>query len=117
MDVAKKLAQATNQTVTAKSNDFETSVMSIKDIPDIQRRKSEQLTDIIERVAKLQQNQVLCIKVERTKKGKLNRQFPIKVSNQLGETYTVVSRMGVEKNHQLPEELYVYVYKTPKAAA
>jgi hypothetical protein len=92
---------------------METSVMSITQIPEIQRKKSEQLNEIIEKVAKLKSTQVLVLKVKRTKKNALNRQFPIKVGTQLGETYTVVSRMGVEQYKQDVNELYVYIYKTP----
>lgn len=98
-----------------------TMVMSVNDIPEIQRRKSEALTDIIEKVSNLKQSQVLCIKIPRTKPSKkhpekgtqLNRQFAVKVSNQLGDKYTVQSRLGVEKLKQNVDELYLYVYKTP----
>ena len=101
---------------TTTNAPIETTVMSISEIPEIQRRKSEALTEIIEKVAKLKSNQVLCLKVARTKKNKLNRQFSVKVSNQLGETYTVQSRMGVEKYKQDVTELYVYIFKTPAVA-
>lgn len=109
----------TGTNTTPTETEMHTSVMSINDIPDIQRRKSEQLTEIIEKVAALKNNQVLCIRIPRTKPNKktgetkLNRQFSVKVAQQLGEKYTVQTRMGVEKYKQDTNELYLYVFKTP----
>lgn len=103
----------------SNTTEIETSVLSINDIPEITRRKSEKLNEIIEKVSALKANQVLCILIPRTKPNKktgetqLNRQFVVKVASQLGEKYTVQSRMGNEKLKQNVNELYLYVYKTP----
>ena len=99
--------------VETKSPQTPSETISVADIPQIVRRKAESFQELDSMVSGLKQNQAKVLLVSRTKKNELNRQYSVKIQKHLGNAWTVTSRMGSALLKQNPQELYVYIFRTP----